>query len=513
MSILKYLVKQSNPTQDSSTAISLPFSLSCRYYEVLDYVMNAITQRFGQDGFKILCKLEELLCDSNIRLENFNDILCLYGDDFDHQRLKTQLTVLHSNLDSDVKALSGGMKFKASYHTYSLYVWQNAFPTKSKKLCQQEVNEKWNAIKDSEEVIVKVDGLLNELKTITMKHKGGLLSFWGKQPTQRAVPAIKSIVPEMSVVEIVVAGDSDEAQKNGTFYGSAAHEKRQSDVYRSIKTLDELTKQLNDDGFNIHRGGVYLRLIPKRSSSLEEEIPSILGPNEACFIRQDDKARVPIGLTAANKQSPLLMHVEYRVSLPDHDWVVAAQHKLIPSVYAGIVVQPNGLGKPEAVSYSGLTYIAIRSGKHSSSTAYAHALDFERLLQLHEFDTITKYGPDNTVKPVLVISVDGGPDENPRYQKVIEMAVHHFVQNNLDAYFITTNAPGRSAFNRVERRMAPLSNELSGLILPHDKYGSHLNDQGLTIETDLEKKNFAFVGSTLAERLKFGPRQLLIAIQ
>ena len=168
-------------------------------------------------------------------------------------------------------------------------------------------------------------------------------------------------------------------------------------------------------------------------------------------------------------------------------------------MYAGIVVQPNGLGKPEAVSYSGPTYIAIRSGKYSSSTAYAHALGFERLLQLHEFDTITKYGPDNAVKPVLVITVDGGPDENPRYQKVIETAVYHFVQNNLDAYFIATNAPGRSAFNRVERRMAPLSKELPGLILPHDKYGSHLNDQGLTIDTDLEKKNFAFARSTLAE--------------
>ena len=319
------------------------------------------------------------------------------------------------------------------------------------------------------------------------------------------------------------------------FYGSAAHEKRQSDVYRSIKTLDELTKQLNEDGFNIHRSGVYLRLIPKHSSSLEgkrhvttvpvkliraqndshakhvdqkfcvstikhlEEISSTLGPNEVCFLSQDDKARIPIGLTAANKQSPLLMHVEYRMSLPDHDWVVAAQHKLIPSVYAGIVIQPHGLGKPEAVSYSGPTYIAIRSGKHSSSTAYAHALDFERLLQLHEFDTITKYGPDKAMKPVVVITVDGGSDENPCYQKVIEMAVHHFLQRNLDAFFIATNAPGRSAFNRVERRMAPLSKELSSLILPHDKYGSHLNDQGQTIDTNLEKKNFAFAGSTLAE--------------
>ena len=70
-----------------------------------------------------------------------------------------------------------------------------------------------------------------------------------------------------------------------------------------------------------------------------EELISVLGPNEVCFISQDDKARVPIGLTAANKQAPLLMHVEYQVSLPDHDWIVAAKHKLIPSVYAGIRIE------------------------------------------------------------------------------------------------------------------------------------------------------------------------------
>lgn len=52
-----------------------------------------------------------------------------------------------------------------------------------------------------------------------------------------------------------------------------------------------------------------------------ETIASILGP-QVIFISQDDKARVPIGLTAANKQAPLLMHVEYRVSLSDHDCVV-----------------------------------------------------------------------------------------------------------------------------------------------------------------------------------------------
>lgn len=318
-------------------------------------------------------------------------------------------------------------------------------------------------------------------------------------------------------------------------YGSAAHEKRQSDIYRSVRTLDELTEQLNKDGFDVCRSAVYTRLLPRKSSSLEgrrhittvpvkliraqndahtkhidgqfctstirhlEELASLLGPLEVCFISQDDKARVPIGLTAANKQAPLVMHVEYRVVLPDHDWVVAARHKLIPSVYAGIEIKENGLGNPEAVGYSGPTYIALRSGKHAMSSAFSHGLDFERLLELPQFDSITKDQRDNNVKPVVIFSVDGGPDENPRYQKVIDVGIHHFVKHDLDALFIATNAPGRSAFNRVERRMAPLSRELSGLILSHQHFGSHLDSQGRTINEELEKSNFKFAGDTLAE--------------
>ena len=52
-------------------------------------------------------------------------------------------------------------------------------------------------------------------------------------------------------------------------------------------------------------------------------------------------------------------------------------------------------------------------------------------------------------------SVDGGPDENPRYQKTIACAIDYFHTYDLDAFFLVTNAPGRSAFSRVERRMAP----------------------------------------------------------
>lgn len=171
-------------------------------------------------------------------------------------------------------------------------------------------------------------------------------------------------------------------------HGSAAHEKRQSDIYRSVKTLNELCTEINKrDNFSISRSALYLRLLPKRSNSSEgkrhvktcpvklvrsendkhcthpdgrfctstinllEELASFLGPKQVCFISQDDKTRFSVGLTAAKHQAPMLMHVEYKISLPDHDWVVAAKHKLIPSVYAGIVVKENAFGKPDAVGY------------------------------------------------------------------------------------------------------------------------------------------------------------------
>lgn len=53
------------------------------------------------------------------------------------------------------------------------------------------------------------------------------------------------------------------------------------------------------------------------------------------------------------------MHMEYRIRLPDHDWVVAEKHKLILSVYAGMKIYKQGMGQPAAVTYSGPTYIAV----------------------------------------------------------------------------------------------------------------------------------------------------------
>ena len=86
-----------------------------------------------------------------------------------------------------------------------------------------------------------------------------------------------------------------------------------------------------------------------------------------------------------------------------------------------------------------------------------------------------------------MLTVDGGPEENPRYTKAIECAIDYFLSQDLHAFFLATNTPGRSAFNPVERRMVKFSKELGGVVLPHDNLGSHLNAKEETIDKELEK--------------------------
>ena len=105
------------------------------------------------------------------------------------------------------------------------------------------------------------------------------------------------------------------------------------------------------------------------------------------FHSQDDEAKVPVGLTTASKQGPMLMHMEYQVTLPDHDFVVAPKHKLIPSVIGDMKLVKSKDLTIDAVTYSGATYKGIRSAKHSASSEFAHFQDMMRVRSLPEFAT------------------------------------------------------------------------------------------------------------------------------
>ena len=129
-----------------------------------------------------------------------------------------------------------------------------------------------------------------------------------------------------------------------------------------------------------------------------QDIVALFGSKSVFVISVDDKANVPIGVTAAIKQAPLVMHISYEIRLPNYGFVKATKHKLTPSVYAGCEIRSPSAWADLEISYSESTYVAIRSGKHDSSTAYSHGKDFSHVMEMKEFQELVKV--DGVTKPV-----------------------------------------------------------------------------------------------------------------
>ena len=63
------------------------------------------------------------------------------------------------------------------------------------------------------------------------------------------------------------------------------------------------------------------------------ELASLFLDKNVFFLSADDNTRVPLGLPVPKKWTAILIHFEYRVKLPDNDFLIGKEHKLIPSVY------------------------------------------------------------------------------------------------------------------------------------------------------------------------------------
>ena len=181
---------------------------------------------------------------------------------------------------------------------------------------------------------------------------------------------------------------------------------RHKDGKRHVHTVPVKLQRPQNDLRKKHPDGHFAMA----SVMFTRKLANLFGDNHVLFLSQDDKVRVPLGLPISKKQTAILMHLEYKVTLPDHDFPIGEKHKLIPSVYAAC------LKKDGEVSYNGPTFISIRSGKHDKSCAETHSDDFERILQLEEFQDAA-LTPNKDVKPLVFVSVDGGPDEAPKTSK------------------------------------------------------------------------------------------------
>ena len=86
---------------------------------------------------------------------------------------------------------------------------------------------------------------------------------------------------------------------------------------------------------------------------------------------------------------------------------------LITSVIGDMKVVTSKDLTNDAVSYSGPTYIAIRSTKHSGSSVFQHLRDMNRVRSLPEF-TDSFQDKSFKEKKVITVTVDRDPDKNPR---------------------------------------------------------------------------------------------------
>ena len=116
-------------------------------------------------------------------------------------------------------------------------------------------------------------------------------------------------------------------------------------------------------------------------------------------------------------------------------FVIAERHSLMPSVYGVCDVNEKG-----RFSYSGDTFIRIRSGKHDSSTPYTNTHDIQELFKWNLVEA----------KPILIFMSDGASDEAPRFPKPLQTGVALFKELKLDALLHGVNAGRLPAFNPVE---------------------------------------------------------------
>ena len=208
------------------------------------------------------------------------------------------------------------------------------------------------------------------------------------------------------------------------------HRASSIDGRRHVNTARVRLRRAQNDEHGKHEDGHFATATIRYM----KDLASIFGNDCVFYLSQDDKCKVPLGLPAAKIQAPMLMHLDYRIRLPDHDWTVAPRHQLTPSVYAACLLSEDG-----DLGYSGPTYIAIRSAKHDLSSAGSHAADFDRLVNLKEFEKIAR-DEKGKIKPIVIITVDGGPDENPRFPKTLAASIKKFKTYNLDALFLLTHA-------------------------------------------------------------------------
>jgi hypothetical protein len=122
---------------------------------------------------------------------------------------------------------------------------------------------------------------------------------------------------------------------------------------------------------------------------------------------------------------------------------------------------------------TGKLAIFVRPQWSLGTSSLTHMQDLESLASNSQYDDVLK--TNGTIRPIWILLVDGGPDENPKHLKNIKSYCQLFRKFDLDFLSVRAHAPGQSKYNPVERGMTTLSGKLAGITLPIDYFGTYLN--------------------------------------
>ena len=298
----------------------------------------------------------------------------------------------------------------------------------------------------------------------------------------------------------------------------AADEKRRREVVK-VRIIENLHKTL-EENYNVYMARTTLNnyLLPRQSNSIAAKahhhpawvavagvsrtetrdhpdghycLASVKNARQfatvfadkAVIISQDDKAKIGLGVPAVGRTFRTLQSVHEPVSVADHDFPLGNGQKLVPSVY--LMIKPN---ESNDELRTGQLAIFVRRQWSLGTSSLSHMQDLENLALDPKYNDVLK--TNGEIRPIWVLLVDGGPDENPRHLKNINNYCQLFRKFDLDYLTVRTHAPGQSKYNPVERGMATLSGKLAGITLPIDHFGLHLNTQGKVIDPELALKIF-----------------------
>ncbi|CAG8777658.1 6654_t:CDS:2, partial [Gigaspora margarita] len=183
--------------------------------------------------------------------------------------------------------------------------------------------------------------------------------------------------------------------------------------------------------------------------------------SDTIVILQDDKTKIGLGIPAVGRTFKTMQSINKPVTVEDHDFSKRI-YLLIDTNDSNTTLQ------------SGQLAIFIRPEYFVGTSSLTHIADLLNLVNDQDFVSVLL--KENDVRPIWIILVDRGPDENPKHFK-----------NIIDAY------------NSMERSMASLSEKLASITLPIDEYSMHLNSQGNVVDEELAQRNFEFSGNRLYE--------------